>query len=162
MTFDITEAWCRTAGANETGLDISAGDIAVDPTFHQDSGTDESPEASRLALGRFINLKRRGERLSIEELADKADIDLGDLLSLESNASFLPDARTLYQLSQVFGVSQEKLMGLSGLTHSNNNEYVEEAVRYAAKSASIEILTAEETTILNGLISVLSENSETK
>jgi transcriptional regulator with XRE-family HTH domain len=162
MTFQITKAWCQTAGAHEDGLDIAAGKIAADPTFHQDSGADESPEASRLALGRFINLKRRGEGLTIEELADKADVDLGDLLSLESNASFLPDARTLYQLSEVFGVSQEKLMGLSGLTHPNNNEYVEEAVRYAAKSASIEVLSTEEASILNGFISVLSENNKTK
>lgn len=162
MTFEITKAWCKTAGASEDGLDIAAGVIAADPTFHQDSGADENPKASRLALGRFINLMRRGQGMSIEGLAQKADIELGDLFSLENNASFQPDARTLYQLSEIFGVSQEKLMALSGLTHSNNNEYVEEAVRYAAKSASIEVLSAEETSILNGLISVLSEQSKAK
>lgn len=162
MTFEISKAWCQSAGANENGLDIAAGVIAIDPAFHQDGGADESPEASRLALGRFINLMRRGQGLSIEDLAQKADIELGDLFSLESNASFQPDARTLYQLSEIFGVSQEKLMGLSGLTHSNDNEYVEKAVRFAAKSASVEVLTAEETSILHGFISVLSENNKSK
>lgn len=162
MTFEITKAWCQSAGTREDGLDIAAGVIAADPTFHQDSGADGNPEASRLALGRFINLMRRGQGMSIEDLAQKADIELGDLFSLENNASFQPDARTLYQLSEIFDVSQEKLMGLSGLTHSNDNEYVEEAVRYAAKSASVEVLTVEETTILHGFISVLSENSKSK
>ncbi|WP_436399588.1 helix-turn-helix domain-containing protein [Roseobacter sp. S98] len=162
MTFDISKAWCRNAGAREDGLDIGAGVIAADPMFTHEAGADESPEASRLALGRFINLMRRDQGLSIEALAEKADIEIGELLSLENNAAHLPDVRTLYQLSEVFGVSQEKLMGLSGLTHANDDDYVEEAVRYAAKSASVEVLTEDEHAILNGLISVLSENAKQK
>jgi transcriptional regulator with XRE-family HTH domain len=161
MTFDINKAWCQNAGARENSLDIGAGVIAADPMFTHEGGADESPEASRLALGRFINLMRRDQGLSIEALAEKADVEIGDLLSLEKNANHLPDVRTLYQLSEVFGVSQEKLMGLSGLTHAND-DYVEEAVRYAAKSASVEVLSEDEHMILNGLISVLSENAKKK
>ncbi len=162
MTFNITKGWCRTAGTREDGLDIAAGVIAADPIFTHEGGADDSPEASRLALGRFINLMRRNQGLSIEDLAQQADIEIGDLLSLENNAPYLPDARTLYQLSEVFDVSQEKLMGLSGLTHSKDDNYVEQAVRYAAKSASVEVLSDEEHSILNGFISVLSENSKRK
>jgi len=162
MTFDISKTWCRNAGAREDGLDFGAGVIAADPIFTHEGGADESPEASRLALGRFINLMRRNQGLSIEALAEKADIEIGELLSLENNAAHLPDVRTLYQLSEVFGVSQEKLMGLSGLTHANDGDYVEEAVRYAAKSASVEVLSEDEHAILNGLISVLSENAKHK
>lgn len=162
MTFDISKTWCRNAGAREDGFDIGAGVIAADPIFTHEGGADESPEASRLALGRFINLMRRKQGLSIEALAQKADIEIGELLSLENNAAHLPDVRTLYQLSEVFGVSQEKLMGLSGLTRANDGDYVEEAVRYAAKSASVEVLSEDEQAILNGLISVLSENAKHK
>lgn len=162
MTFDITKDWCRKLGAREDGLDIGAGIIASDLVFTHEGGADDSPEASRLALGRFISLMRRNQGLSIEGLAHKADIEIGDLFSLENNAAHLPDARTLYQLSEVFGVSQEKLMGLSGLTHSNDDHYVDEAVRYAAKSASVEVLSNEEQSILNGFISVLSENGKSK
>ena len=162
MSFDINKTWSSNAGTREDGLDIGAGVIAADPMFTHEGSADESPEASRHALGRFINLMRRDQGLSIEALADKADIEIGELLSLENNASHLPDVRTLYQLSEVFGVSQEKLMGLSGLTHANDDDYVEEAVRYAAKSASVEVLTEDEHAILNGLISVLSENAKRK
>ena len=162
MTFEITKEWCQKAGAREDGFDIAAGIIAADPMFAHEAGADDNPEASRLALGRFINLMRRDQGLSIEGLAHKADIEIGELLSLENNASHLPDVRTLYQLSEVFGVSQEKLMGLSGLTHANDDDYVEEAVRFAAKSASVEVLSEDEHAILNGLISVLSENAKQK
>ena len=162
MTFKINKDWCRKAGARESGLNIGAGIIAADPMFTHEADVDDSPDASRLALGRFINLMRRNQGLSIEGLAHKADIEIGDLYSLENNATHLPDARTLYQLSEIFDVSQEKLMGLSGLTHSNDDHYVEEAVRYAAKSASVEVLSDDEHSILNGFISVLSENSKRK
>ena len=48
-------------------------------------------------------------------------------------------------------------MGLSGLTKPKDVSYVEEAVRYAARSESIEELSAEEQAALYGLIFVLSE-----
>ena len=159
MTFDISKAWCLNASEQEEGLDIGAGLIAIDPIFSHEGNVDEGPEASRFALGRFINLMRRSRGLSMEALAEKADIEIGELLSLENNSTYLPDVRTLYQLSEVFEVSQEKLMGLSGLVSATNDDYKEEAVRYAAKSASVEVLSEDEQTILNGLISVLSENA---
>ncbi|WP_310622404.1 helix-turn-helix domain-containing protein [Flexibacterium corallicola] len=160
MTFNITKAWCRAASKREDGLDVAAGMIAVNPVSIKEDTIEENPDASRFALGRFINLMRRDRGLSIEDLALKADVEIGDLLSLENNTAYLPDARTLYQLSEAFGVSQEKLMTLSGLTYSKDDQYVEEAVRYAAKSASIDVLSDEEHAILNGLISVLSEDTK--
>ena len=162
MTFDINKGWCRNAGAREDGFDIGAGVIAADPMFTYEGGSDKSLEGSRFALGRFINLVRRNHGLSIEALAEKADVGIGELLSLENNAAYLPDMRMLCQLSEVFNVSREKLMGLSGLAHAENDDYVQEAVRYAAKSASLEVLSADEHAILNGLFSVLGENAKHK
>ena len=81
MTFNIDKTWCRNAGAREDGLDIGAGVIAADPMFTHEGSTDDNPEASRLALGRFINLMRRDQGSSIEAFAEKADIEIGELLS---------------------------------------------------------------------------------
>ena len=86
----------------------------------------------------------------------------GQVLQATSMHEQLRTVGRLLELSEVFGVSQEKLMGLSGLTHANDDDYVEEAVRYAAKSASVEVLSEDEHAILNGLISVLSENAKHK
>lgn len=158
MTFEITKDWCQRMATREEGLDVAAGVIAADPVFDSDAGVDDSAEASLVALGRFINLMRRKQGLSIEGLAEKADVEIGELLSLEENTAHMPDTRTLYQLSEIFGVSQQKLMGLSGLTEAKDEDYVGEAVRYAAKSASVETLTPDEQRILNGFISVLSEH----
>ena len=162
MTFDIGKTWCLNAGAREDGLDIGAGVIAADPIFTYEGSGNDSLEASRFALGRFINLMRRKQGLSIEALAEKTDIETGELLNLENDSAHLPDVRTLYQLSGVFGVSREKLTGLSELTHTNDGDHTEKAVRHAAQPASAGVLSEDEHAILNELISVLSENAKHK
>lgn len=87
MSFDITKNWCRNAGKREDGLDVAAGLVTADPMFGGEEHADDSPEASHLALGRFINLMRRSYGLSIEDLAHKADVEIADLFSLENHAS---------------------------------------------------------------------------
>ena len=100
---------------------------------------------------------RRQQKLSVEALAERADVDVAEVMSIEADAHYLPDSRTLYQLALIFKVSHKRLMGLSGLTRPKDIQYVEEAVRYAAKSESIASLSPEEQAALEGLISVLSE-----
>jgi hypothetical protein len=46
-------------------------------------------------------------------------------------------------------------MGLSGLTRSKDMSFVEDAVKYAARSESLEDLSEEEQAALDGLIAVL-------
>lgn len=168
MTIEFTKDWCLAMARLEAGMEVGAGTTAIDPVFTQEveavrhgetsaALADSDGDESRLALGRFVTLMRRRGRLSIEQLANKADIEIGDLLSLEKDAHHIPEVRTIYRLAMVFGVSQKKLMGLSGLTRPKDVRYVGEAVRYAARSESISELTAEEAAALDGLIALLSE-----
>jgi transcriptional regulator with XRE-family HTH domain len=142
----------------ELGHEVGAGPLALDPP--PDAADGDNTDESRLALGRFVSLARRRHRLSMEALAEKANVDVGELFSIERDVHHLPETRTLYQLATVFGVSQRKLMGLSGLTKQKDVRYVDEAIRYAARSESISRLTKEEEAALDGLIAVLSERRE--
>ena len=156
MSDRITPEWCMAMAELELGYEVAAGRIALDPSPDADTHADGSDE-SRLALGKFVSLARRQHCLSIETLATKADIEVGELLSIERDAHHLPETRSLYQLATVFGVSQQKLMGLSGLTKPRDIRYVDEAIRYAALSESVARLTEEEQAALDGLIAVLSD-----
>ena len=102
---------------------------------------------------------RRGRGWSVEKLADNADIEVGEILSIEEDAHYFPDIRTVYQMADVFSVSQIRLMELSGLSKPKDVRFVEDAVRYAARSESIAALSDEEQAALDGLISVLSEKT---
>jgi len=141
----------------EAYAEIGAGLLAVDPIFDNEFVSETSGDETRFVLQRFIELGRRGMNLSVEQLAEKADIEISELISIEADIHHLPEARTLYQLAQVFDVSQGKLMELSGLTKPKDVNYLEEAVRYAARSESIEKLNPEEQAALDGLVSVLSK-----
>lgn len=157
MKIEVTKDWCKAMAQHEAGVEVGAGLIAADPIFDGEAAHDITFDESRIALGRFVHLIRRQRKLSLEGLAECADVDLPELMSIELDAHYIPEPRTIFQLANVFHVSQKKLMGLSGLTKPKDTKYIEEAVRYAANSASIENLTAEEQAALDGLISVLSE-----
>ena len=158
MKIEVTKDWCKIMALREGDAEVGAGFIAVDPIINGQTAPESGFDESRLALGRFVHLMRRQRKLSLEQLADDADVDVGELMSIEMDAHNLPDPRTIYQLANLFGVSQKKLMALSGLTKPKDISYVEEAVRYAARSETIEELSAEEHAALDGLILVLSEN----
>lgn len=160
MKTEMTKDWCIAMARLEAGAEIGAGVIAIDPVFNADFQEEEAVEESRLALGRFVSLMRRRSRLSIEALAEKAEVEVGEILSIEKDAHYVPEMRTIYRLALAFGVSQKKLMGLSGLTRPKDVTYLDEAVRYAARSESIADLTAEEQAALDGLIAVLSEKKD--
>lgn len=157
MKIEVTKDWCMTMAQREAGAEVGAGLIAADPVFEGEAQHEIMFDESRVALGRFVQLMRRQRKVSLERLADQADIEIAELMSIEQDAHYLPEPRTIYQLANTFSVSQKKLMGLSGLTKPKDVSYLEEAVRYAARSESIKELSPEEQAALDGLISVLSE-----
>ena len=116
MKLDISKGWCETMAKHEAGAEVGAGLIGADPVLQSDEANVTILDDARVALGRFVQLKRRNDNLTLEELAEKADVELAELMNIEHDPSYEPEPRTLYQLAGVFGVSQRRLMGLSGLT----------------------------------------------
>lgn len=160
MKINVTKEWCTMMAKQEDGAEVGAGLTAADPVFDgQVESDDFIREESRLVFGRFVNLMRRGRGWPIEKLADKADIEVGEIMSIEEDAHYFPELRTVYQIANVFSVSQERLIALSGLTKPKDIQFVSEAVRYAARSESIEALNDAEQAALDGLISVLNEKA---
>ena len=160
MKIDVTKQWCMKMAQREAGAEVGAGLLAADPIFDGEAVVDDLVlDESRLAFGRFVNLMRRGRGLTIEQLAESADVEVGEIMSLEESTQHLPDVRTVHQMASIFSVSQGRLMELSGLSKPKDVTFVEEAVRYAARSESIEALTAAEQAALDGFISVLSEKT---
>lgn len=158
MKINVTKDWCVTMAKEEAGAEIGAGLLAADPIFDGEEGTGQQPSDDvRLAFGRFVNLMRRARSLSIEKLADDANLDVGDVMSIEEDAHYVPEPRTVYRLAQAFEVPQNTLMELSGLAKPANDQFIEKVVRYAARSEPTAELSAEEQSALDGFIAVLSE-----
>lgn len=160
MKIEYTKSWClRMAQLEiESGIDsnISAGSIANYSTEKQDVPVN-SPQDRHVAFGIFIRLMRRRQKLSVEKLSELADIELAEAIEIEADSRHLPEARAVYQLAKFFGLPVGKLMQLSGLSAANDSRLVEESVRFAARSDSVEELSAHERAALDAFVSVLSE-----
>ena len=157
MKIEITKDWCIRMAQLEADAEIGAGLLAIDPVFDGEVVPVEAPDETRVAFGRFVRLMRRSRGLTVEKLAEDADVEMAELVSIEENGQYKPELRTVYQLANYFGVQRTNLLQVAGLTAPRDNRLVNEAVRFAARSESIAALTAEERNALEAFVAVLSE-----
>jgi transcriptional regulator with XRE-family HTH domain len=100
---------------------------------------------------------RRDHGLTIEKLADDVAVDIGELVAIEEDARYKPEARTVFLLANFFKVPRSGLMQLAGLTVAHNDRLADAAARFAACSDPLVLLTADERNALNAFVAVLSE-----
>ena len=158
MRIEITREWCLKMAQLETNTEISAGQLAFDPIFDDEQATESKAlKEPNIAFGRFVQLMRRRQGLTLEKLADDADVDIAELVKIEEDFRSKPEPRTVYQLANYFHVSRRSLLQVSGLTVPKNEQLFEEAVRFAARSEPVTALSPEENAALEAFVAVLSE-----
>jgi HTH-type transcriptional regulator, competence development regulator len=158
MRIEVTKDWCVRMAELEADEEIGVGLVAVDPVFDGESLAQSEEPA--VAFGRFVSLMRRNRGLSVEKLADEADVDVVELLSIEEVAQYKPEVRTVYQLANFFELPRATLLQVAGLTLPKDSRIIEESVRFAARSEPVEALTNEERSALETFVSVLSEDKD--
>ena len=145
-----------------TGEDLDAlaarGVAAADRAIAKATGVAGVEDLHR-GLGALIQMLRRNRRLSVDELAEKARVDASELRGIESDPTFDPSPRTIFQLEQYFNLRENSLVILSGAVRVDN-DVREEAVRFAASSEDIRGLTKGERTILNQFVSFLRKHTD--
>ena len=161
MKVEIGKEWSMRMAQLEGDAEIGAGRLAIDPVFDGESVpvATSTEEASNVAFGRFVRLMRRQRGLTLEKLANDADVDMADLVETECDPHHRPEPRTAYQLANYFKVPRSGLMQMAGLTEPKNEKLLDEAVRFAARSEPAAALTSEETAALEAFVAVLSEQS---
>ena len=157
MRFNIPEDWCIRMAQLEGDAEIGAGLFARDPTFDGELAPGDETEGTNVAFGRFIRLMRRSKNLSVEKLADDADVEVAELLNIEENATYKPSLRTVHQLATFFEVKKGNLMQVARLTVSRDSRLTNESVRFAARSETNASLSQEERQALEAFVAVLSE-----
>jgi transcriptional regulator with XRE-family HTH domain len=159
MKLARSKDWWMARARREGDAAVSAGLLAFDPAPEERPSNVQTAtfEETRIAFGKFVNLMRRRRGFSMEQLADAADLDASELLVIEDNVHYVPEPRTVFKLAQTFEVSQQRLMQLAGLAAANDVGLRQEAVRFAARSESVQKLTPEESSALEVFVAVLSE-----
>ncbi|MCJ7420452.1 helix-turn-helix domain-containing protein [Sphingomicrobium astaxanthinifaciens] len=139
----------------EGNASIAAGALALDPVFEEAPAVADADEAN-VAFGRFVRLMRRSRRMSREQLAEQADIDIKELIEIEDDVRHKPDIRSVYQLSRVFKLPSAKLMHVAGLAKARNDNLERHMERFAARSDPMADLTDEERAALEDFVAQLS------
>lgn len=159
MKLEIKREWCLAAAHREGDVEVGAGRVAFDPILEVEATTSNAHsmpvEAMQLAFGKLVNLMRRKQNWSIEELATRSKVDVAELLLIEKDHHQV-EPYTVFQLASVFRLPVKPLQQLSGLTVVGNDNVVSEAVRFAASSDPIEKLSAEQLRSVEEFVATLN------
>ncbi|EIU7205280.1 helix-turn-helix domain-containing protein [Pseudomonas aeruginosa] len=156
MKFSFPKEWCLSMARREieAGREAHFG-VGVTPIANAESA--EHGAVSGTVLGRFIQLMRRKRRLTIERLAEEADIDLSELIEIEMDSHYQPQPRTIYFLAQYFDLPRAKLMELAGLVVPRDSHLSHAAIRFAASSDPLVELSDVERKALEEFVRELSK-----
>jgi HTH-type transcriptional regulator, competence development regulator len=163
MKMNLSKEWLRQRAELDDKAEISAGTLEINRLRPPRQGTvismqsNAEGESPNPAFGRLINLWRRKKGFRIEVLADKARIDLAELIEIERNLNFVPEPRTVYQLAKTLDLPSERMLELSGNLVVRDSSLGQEAVRFAARSESVEKLSKDEQMALEEFVKFLSE-----
>jgi transcriptional regulator with XRE-family HTH domain len=163
MRFERSKEWWLSRSRAEPDMPISAGMAVPDSEDVHPLGAKCPPEAADAEMparfSEFVHLLRRRQGLSIEEFADKVNIDVQEAQVLEEDAFYCPEPRTIFYISKAFNLSQSALNEYVGLTIANDFEGVEGQQRFAARSESRTHLDSEELALLNAIVAALENRA---
>jgi len=152
MKLEMSKEWFSHKVALEQDVDVGAGSLAAIAESNE-----HSPDDARLAFSTLVRLMRRRCAMSMEKLADYADVDLSEIFNIEHDFHYRPEPRTVHQLAQVFSLPVRRLMQLSGNMQAKDSELDHAAVHFAARSDSLEHLSSQEQAVLEEFVSYLSK-----
>ena len=158
MKVDINKEWCIRMAQLEGDAEIGAGCMAFDPVFDNETVPVDTSGEERLSIAfrRLITLMRWRRGITIEKLADDADVDMTDLVQIESDPYHKPELRTTCHLADYFKVSQSSLMQVAGLAELKDLRLLEEGVHFVARTESKAGLMPDKYAALEEFVAVLS------
>lgn len=160
VRFDDAEWLRRMAALEDRCESVSVGGLAVDVGLYQTASAQPIESIALDALGKLITFTRRKLGLTAAKFAERADIELADLVRLEHAQRFVLDPRTVAQLAVALSVPVSRLMALAGLTKTVDTELQRAAVRFAANAEPLQGLSKEEQAALRDFVKELSERPE--
>lgn len=144
----------KAADIEDACRSVSVGGLAADLGMLSSGAASIKP-----AFGRLIEYARRNQGLTVEKLAERADVDLAAILEIETDDKAVPEVRTIYQLAQALRLPQAKLMELAGLA-TPKPEISRAALKFAARSEPTSKLTRDEREAFEEFVKVLAEASD--
>ena len=146
--------WLRKAALAEAEHNsVSVGGLAVR------LGVLQPGELRPSVFAQFVEFGRRRLRLTLEELAAQADVDIEELVLIERGECDTPAARTVHNLALAFHLPAGAVAVVAGLVRVRNKRLDHAAYLFAARSEPTAMLTVEEEHAYQEFVKVIVESS---
>ena len=122
--------------------------------------TAKDPEVDEMrhAFHLFVRMLRRRRGLTVDGLAQRADIDRDEIVAMERNSAYRPSPLTLHKLCNFYSIPEKRMLVLAGAIKEAPEGFSERASRFAAQSESFAKLTKEEQKALDEFVQFLKED----
>jgi len=121
MKMKITPEWLLKNADRDQDLEVAAGflsdeklEVVYGSQKQEQEEQIEDIESRLTALSKLINIRRRIQGWTLEQLADKADVDLQDVVCLEQGIPVHLSVRTIHKLSGVLNQSVRRIREIFG------------------------------------------------
>ena len=155
MNFNTDPEWLERQAALEDNCYVSVGGLVS--AVQELEQRSPAAELTRAAFVRLLQLARRERRLTVEQFAEELDVQLAELVGIETDEHYRPKPRTVSKLAKFLSVPPQKLFLLSGLTRARDEHFQEAALHFAARSQPTRELSPEEHAALEEYVKFLCE-----
>lgn len=158
IEFRLPDNWDAVikASAEHAEESVSVGGLAVELGTIRGPFSNQLPPVSNKALARVVEFGRRERQWTVEELAEKSGLTEAEVLAVETGES-VPEPRVLHGLSGALKLSYPKLLDLAGHTAERSDRLSAAALRFAARSESMDRLDRHEQEAFHEFLKVLAE-----
>jgi transcriptional regulator with XRE-family HTH domain len=164
MKMKITKKWLLKNAERDQDLEVTAGFLSDDKLSavygsqkNEQEDQIEDIESRLTALAKLVNIRRRIQGWTLEQLADKADVDLQDVVCLEQGIPVHLSVRTIHKLSGVLDLPHSGLLRLSGATVQRKDDFIEQALKFVARSQPETKPTKQEIKVFEKYVKFLAE-----
>lgn len=158
MKLNLPKEWFVRRADLEANHEVGAGSPPAMPS----NVIPISSIVTHFAFGRFVLLQRRKLRLSLEDLAARAETDVSELRAIEDDPFHEPEPSTVYGLATVFGLPPKQLLKRANLVESKSSRMPEEGLRFAASAKPAGPLSPDEQHALEVYVSTLLSEETAK
>ena len=150
LPMSTDKEWLLKRAAEEDGCCVSVGGLYV-----RLAREEAKHQAARVAFAKLVELQRLDLGLTLEALAERAGVKVGELLAIHRGEIPVVSAHMVRRLALALSLPEDRLLALAGHGEPAETSLQEAAVRFAARSEPLRQLSPEESAALREFVHAL-------
>ncbi len=157
MELKINSTWLQKHREADEGHDFSAGDLMLRrPAMPATEEAHLQLAMNNAAFGTLIQLWRVDHKMTMQKLAEVAEVDLDEIQSIETDENYKPEPQTVCALASLMKVPELSLLQLTGNVVELDPNFIEYSMAFAANAKQWNQISKEQRRLLQQFMKYLS------